>query len=592
MVVRRVLAASLCLFALLATTLAAEGRASACITSAGCSGLTPTCDLLSFSCRACQSDVECGAPLSGDICLESGAKAGSCVSAADAGPRNCSVDSECDTLAGYVCSGITCVAGCHLTVFGDTCLVGARCVFPIGISVSIGNCSPVGGDDGGGVGDGGGGAGDAGKDASPPGCSTDADCDPGSGRVCDHGANGQNACVPGCHETEAGDTCPPGTMCSVVGGGLGVCRAPVDGGTCINDSDCHSPGLVCVGDSCVVGCRDTDAGDSCPAGATCSVRGGGLGICVGPGVDGGTAPCTRDHDCLPGQVCEGDQCVTGCRDSDAGDSCPAGASCSALDGGVGVCSSSSPDGGTGGCTRDQDCNGGLVCVGDSCVVGCRDTDAGTDTCLLGTGGECRAGDAGIGQCVGMDGGVTPGCTVDADCAHGLVCDGMQCVVGCHDTSAAGDTCDAGSTCSVVGGGLGVCNAQGPDGGPTSCTQDLDCPQGQVCDQAMCVIGCHQTASGDSCPLPLRCDALGGSLGICIGPAGDGGGAASDDASEPSDASGETGDATIGPDSGGGNAESFAGGGCGCSSSPNSPAEGGGLVLLLAVTVLVRRRVSK
>jgi hypothetical protein len=585
---------------LLVTWFAAEGRASAaCITGAGCSGTKPTCDLLTFSCRACRSDVDCGAPFSGDICQTEGPQAGACVNAADAGPRNCSQDSECDTLGGYICSGISCVLGCHVTLFGDTCLVGAHCVIPIDVSISIGTCTSGGGGggpDGGGIHDAG-----PGGDAST-GCQTDADCGLSSGRVCVPGEHG-NSCEPGCHDTAAGDTCPPPTKCSVTGGGLGVCREPgADGGPigCKKDTDCAAPGVVCVDDQCVVGCHDVGGGDTCPGGTQCSVMNGGLGICVNPG-DGGTPPitCTKDVDCPSGLVCSGTQCVNGCRDTDGGDTCPGGAICSVADGGVGICSGGGGDAGPGGpmpCTVDSDCNGGLVCVGLQCVVGCRDTDAGTDTCLLGTGGACSMPGAGVGQCLGSDGGVTPVCTQDGDCAHGLVCDSSQCVVGCHETTAAGDTCDPGSTCSVAGGGLGVCIGNGADGGPIACTQDTDCSQGEVCDQARCVVGCHDTATGgDTCAPPTYCDAVGGSLGVCIGNEADGGSSdASDEGDGSLDGSNASPDATAPGDASTGPAgePTFEGGGCGCTSAHHEPAEGGGLVLLLAVTLFVRKRASK
>jgi MYXO-CTERM domain-containing protein len=561
--------------------------ATPCITSNGCSGTTPTCDLLSFSCRGCASDLDCGAPLSGDVCMAEGPQKGSCVSASDAGARNCSMDSECDSLGGYVCSGVTCVLGCKVTIFGDTCLIGAHCILPISVGFSIGTCSPASGGGGGG------------GDASSPGCKTDGDCDLSAGLVCVQGDQG-GSCEPGCHASAAGDTCPSPTKCSVTGGGLGVCRQPsADGGPsgCTTDPDCLQPGLVCVASQCVIGCHDTSAGDTCPGGTMCSVMGGGLGTCVAPGTDAGLMVCSVDANCPAGEICQNSQCVAGCRVTDAGDSCPSGAMCSVVSGSLGVCTGMADGGNPGGgpttpCAVDADCNGGLVCVSDECVVGCRETDAGTEPCLLGTGGQCTVADGGsTGECVGSDGGVTPGCTLDGDCPHGLVCDTQQCVVGCHDTAAAGDTCDSGSMCSVQGGALGVCIGTGPDGGATECTQDPECPQGEVCDHGECVVGCHDVVPVDTCAAPMRCDAVGGSLGVCVG--GDDGGASSDDggldgSSGPLDATTRDGSA----DGAAGGEPTFEGGGCSCNSSPASPAEGGGVAFLIALTVLFRRRTSK
>jgi MYXO-CTERM domain-containing protein len=520
---------------------AMESNAAACLTGAGCSGTTPTCDLLSFSCRACRSDAECGAPLSRDVCAASGA----CVSASDAGSRTCTGDSDCDLLGGFVCSGNICLAGCHITALGDTCLVGAHCILPV--NTSIGICA---------AGDAG--AGDAGGnvlDSGLVGCVTDADCGLASGLVCSAAA-----CVAGCHDTAAGDTCPGGTVCSLLGGLLGVCLAPSpDGGvtSCTKDSDCGSPGLVCDGSKCVVGCHAEVGTDTCPLGATCSVLGGALGVCLGATGDAGVPGCSSDANCSGGLVCSGPtngQCVVGCHVTAAGDTCLVGTQCSVLTGGLGVCLVPGADGGTG-------------------------NPAGAD-----------AGSEG-----GADGGgVVPGCSTDANCGQGLVCETSECVVGCHDGSA-GDTCPAGSQCSATGAALGVCIGLGVDGGPTSCTQDSDCSQGLVCDGGECVVGCHDTtAAGDTCPAGTECDAVNGSLGVCIGAAdggssggtGDSGAADGGPSASSSDGGSENG-ADAGVPSG-----VIEGGGCSCSSAGSRSAEGGGAAFLLALALLGRRRTNR
>jgi hypothetical protein len=632
--------------AALAVFLGVEAPAAACVTNAACSGTRPTCDLITFECRACASDVDCGAPLSGDVCnLESGA----CMSASG-GSQTCSIDSDCDTLGGYVCSGAACILGCHFTLFGDTCIFGTQCV--IGFGLSIGTCEPSGGSSsgagssgggassggassggassggassGGGTSSGGtssggtssggtssggtssggassggassggassggassGGASSGGGDASTSGCTSDADCGLSSGEVCDIGPNG-SACVPGCHDTSAGDTCPSPTTCSVTGGGLGVCLASGDAGpfVCNQDSDCGAPGLVCDGGTCVVGCHDTTgAGDTCPAGAQCSVIGGGLGVCVAAGTDAGVMMCTSDSDCLPGLVCVAGECANGCHATSSGDTCTGGAHCNVLDGGIGDCVGGTSPGST--CTVDSDCNGGLVCEGTLCVVGCDvssegDSGAPVDSCLV--GGTCSSADGGIGQCVGSDAGITPACTTDSDCISGLVCDSSACVVGCHST-AAGDTCPGGSACSVTGGGLGVCVVEGSDGGAVACAADADCPSGDVCDDGVCVTGCQVVGGVDSCASPSSCDAVNGSLGVCTG-GGDGGGPG--DAAIASDASG---DATTGLHGDGGEAYSpvVEGGGCGCVLAPARGAEGASLFFLLVALVMVARK---
>ena len=113
---------------------ALEGRASACLSNVNCSGVTPVCGL-SLTCRACESDLECGAPLSGDVCSTSGAAAGACMPGgpvSDASTAGCYTDSDCDV--GLVCDlGVNgtsaCVVGCHgLPGGGDTCAIGEHCI--------------------------------------------------------------------------------------------------------------------------------------------------------------------------------------------------------------------------------------------------------------------------------------------------------------------------------------------------------------------------------------------------------------------------------------------------------------------------------
>jgi MYXO-CTERM domain-containing protein len=513
---------------------AAEADASACITGAGCSGSTPVCDLLSFSCRACKNDTECGSPVSGNVCGSNGA----CVKGvADAGSKSCGSDSDCDVLSGVVCDIDICIPGCHISALGDTCLVGAHCDVLLGTNLGI--CAMP--DAGGVVG--------TILDSGLVSCLLDSDCGLASGTVCNAGA-----CIVGCHSTAAGDTCPGGTECSVLGGTVGVCLAAAgDGGitACSKDSDCGTPGLVCDANKCVVGCHVQVGADTCPVGATCNLLGGTLGVC---------AP-------IPG------------------------------------------DGGVGGCSTDGQCAGGRVCSGapdGQCVVGCHVSALG-DTCLVGAECEVLGGPVGICVNTGTDGGVVPVCTADAQCAAGLVCDGSQCVVGCHD-GTAGDTCVNGTHCSVLGGLVGVClpggtdGGGGGDGGIIACTQDSDCASGLVCDGSMCTVGCHATASGmDTCASSgLQCDVVGGGLGVCVQPT-DGGassggassGASGDDGGEPdatTSSSGSSGSGSGGSGSDGGSGVSTVeGGGCSCSSAGHGSAAGGGAAFLLGLTLLARRR---
>ena len=71
-----------------ATLLGFETQAFGCLTDLGCSGSTPICDTVTMMCKACASDLECIALLSGTICVTTGPLQGQCVlndAGADAG---------------------------------------------------------------------------------------------------------------------------------------------------------------------------------------------------------------------------------------------------------------------------------------------------------------------------------------------------------------------------------------------------------------------------------------------------------------------------------------------------------------------------
>jgi len=330
---------------------ALEGRASACLSNVNCSGVTPVCGL-SLACRACESDLECGAPLSGDVCSISGTMQGACVPGgpiSDASTAGCYTDADCDV--GLVCDlGVNgtsaCVVGCHaLAGGGDTCPIGEHCNIA---STTIGVCLSNTASDAG---------------SSTGACSSDSTCVPGL--VCAPGPDGgASSCVVGCRGAGSNDTCPSGSECNVVDGGVGVCLGLVESeaGTsgpepCTGDAQC-GPGLVCDlglsgGAECVVGCHaGADGGaDTCAIATHCSVNGGALGICLEDAASGtGTAngSCNLDSDCVEGLVCDhaldgGAQCVFGCHSNgDGSDSCPSGAHCSNVGEGIGVCLQNGP----------------------------------------------------------------------------------------------------------------------------------------------------------------------------------------------------------------------------------------------------------
>ncbi len=176
-------------------------------------------------------------------------------------------------------------------------------------------------------------------------------------------------------------------------------------------------GMICEGDVCVEGCRDTDG---CPDGTICD--------------EGQCKECTGDDDCTLGTICEDTQCVDGCRDDDG-------------------------------------CMPGLICEGEACVAGCRDDEG------------CMPGQ------ICQDEACVEGCRDDAACPMGQICEGETCADGCRDDAGCGE-------------GL-ICQDEACVEG---CREDAACPEGQLCLDEACIfegIGCRgddDCGPGDECDL--------------------------------------------------------------------------------------------
>ena len=111
-----------------------------------------------------------------------------------------------------------------------------------------------------------------------------------------------------------------------------------------------------------------------------------------------------------------------------------------------------------GCSNDAGCELGEICEAGACVAGCRDSEGCTD------GTFCS-----MGTCVG--------CVADDDCSAETVCEASACVAGCRDDAG----CFEGR----------ICEAGGCQDG---CREDNACDAGQICEDNACEVGCREDAA--------------------------------------------------------------------------------------------------
>ena len=320
-------------------------------------------------------------------------------------------------------------------------------------------------------------------------CMVDSDCGgPSSGTVCDNGAGGTFACVPGCRGTN-GNGCMAGLACTSTTNAIGACV------TCTTDAQCGSAtsGQVCntSTNTCQPGCRGM-GGNGCPTAQVCTSPSNAIGACV---------QCLVDATCggaTSGFVCNGatHACQPGCRGMN-GNGCPAGDVCTSPNATIGACVQ---------CTLDAQCGGamsGFVCNGatQTCQPGCRGTNG--NGCP--TGAVCTSPDATIGSCVQ--------CSKDADCGgpmSGAVCNAATsaCGPGCRGMN--GNGCPTNQACTSMDATVGTC---------VQCVTDANCggpASGQVCDATthQCGPGCRGTG-GNGCPTSDVCTSTTAAVGMCV-----------------------------------------------------------------------------
>jgi hypothetical protein len=316
------------------------------------------------------------------------------------------------------------------------------------------------------------------------GCTIDADCD--DGLLC----NGVETCDSITNQCQAGTGPGDGTQC---GGDTDVCINEVcESVQCVTDGHCPDDGNVCTGApscggdyTCQTG-ANVDNGTVCGAGDVCFD-----GTC--------REGCTTDAECDDGLVCNGTEtCDLGTFTCQSGTAPGDGTQCGAT--ALDICLGDVCD--TVECTEDMHCpDDGNVCTGaPSC--------GGDYTCQAGAnepnGSVCGS------ELVCFDGTCREGCTTDAECDDGLVCNGAEtCDPGTF-------TCQAGTPLAngtVCGSETDVCVNQICV--PDSCTSNGQCSDGNVCTGTeTCNFTSYQCEVGAAPGDGTQCGAT--ALDVCIG----------------------------------------------------------------------------
>ena len=236
--------------------------------------------------------------------------------------------------------------------------------------------------------------------------------------------------------------------------------------------------------------------------------------------DAGTPPppdCTEDANCNLGELCEGGECVVGCRDDRDCPTEPFQLYCDTnLDdhGRCVTCTEASHCGDTETCFEGEcvpscsaqapDCGPDLVCdtMNDVCVNCLQDADC--DLGFLCTDQQCL-----------------PGCANDRDCPDGRVC-GLdnQCIEGCE---VSPDTCPLGAHCNATTRVCDLgCNGNNDRCGEGQeciddtcenvCADSDDCIRGETCSGGQCVPGCQEN---NECRGGVCTEDNTGSVGECV-----------------------------------------------------------------------------
>lgn len=241
----------------------------------------------------------------------------------------------------------------------------------------------------------------------------------------------------------------------------------------------------------------------------------------------GGSNCVSDSDCRGDRICDADTGTCDWVPCNGAEDCPWTQDCVERDNGSSVCmlADDNPDDPDDPddddvedtwCLADSDCGAGEICNYEieECAVQCEQGVA--DTCLADEACIPRENADGA-ICVPNGFNADPGCTADADCGAGELCNfeteecAFECDPGVDDMCVTGEVCAQRESASGA-----ICVAgQNPNNDSGGCESVDDCPAGDVCEAGFCEEPCEP----DVCAEGYICNE---NTGICeedTGPSG-------------------------------------------------------------------------
>lgn len=316
------------------------------------------------------------------------------------------------------------------------------------------------------------------------------------GAACSSG-KGKNFC-------ESNADCPVGASCLLAEQRC-ICERNE---ACAEGEFCNSSGSCQALSGCQTNndCDDDNYCDLATGRCICAVAVAEDAACVaGPPQLGSV--CGIDVHCGPGQICDDDRCVAGCRD---GSDCGLGEICRA-----GECLASSADGTMLVCDDESFCPYGALCSDDRCaednrgpycracsqrtVINPDPCDGAKNFCLIDSSAPGASNICGV-DCSGGE-----GCPSGYNCTGVVILSEEPCTANAQCQCRGSDVSFATATCTTAV----ACDPQLPGGGPDpsgSCTEvgHPNCNPGVEDGLAACVRPAGATAGQCTCDRDSQC----------------------------------------------------------------------------------------